>query len=276
MSVFAAKVAMLTSVPEDRLERLAGGDLSEILLLRRPDGRCTVAKGGPAVGTEAAMLRALAAAGIATPAVEGEHDGALLLEHIFNDGVFTSVAWADIGTQLRLLHDVQGEDYGWPVDYRLGTVELNNGPAPDWPRFWGERRLLPTASLLDRPWRARVDAVAARLPELLPASPPVAHLHGDLWTGNILVADGALAALIDPACYFGHNEADLAMLTLFDVPPEEFWGAYGPLDPGAEARRPVYQLFPALVHLRLFGASYAPMVERLLDAIEASAAQASE
>ena len=50
MSAFARRVAELTGVAEDRLERLAGGDLSEVLLLRRPDGRCTVAKGGPAVG----------------------------------------------------------------------------------------------------------------------------------------------------------------------------------------------------------------------------------
>jgi fructosamine-3-kinase len=54
------------------------------------------------------------------------------------------------------------------------------------------------------------------------------------------------------------------MLTLFGSPPDEFWDAYGPLEPGWEERRDVYQLFPALVHLRLFGASYAGMVERLL------------
>lgn len=83
-------------------------------------------------------------------------------------------------------------------------------------------------------------------------------------SGNILVADGGLAAFIDPACYYGHAEVDLAMLTLFDSPPRDFWAAYGPLKPGSDARRPVYQLFPALVHLRLFGASYAATVDRLL------------
>ena len=34
--------------------------------------------------------------------------------------------------------------------------------------------------------------------------------------------------------------------------------------PGWRERRAAYQLFPALVHLRLFGAGYAGMVERLL------------
>ena len=269
MSAFARRVAELTGVAEAQLERLAGGDLSEVLLLRRPDGRCTVAKGGPAVATEAAMLRALHGVGVPTPIVEGEHDGVLLLEHVENDGVFSPHAWADIGAAVRRLHDRTGRLYGWPVDYRIGTVALDNRQTGDWPAFWGEQRLVATASILDRPVRERVERLAARLDELLPASPAPAFLHGDLWSGNILVAGGRLAALIDPACYGGHNEVDLAMLALFGEPPQAFWETYGPLEPGWEERRPVYQLFPALVHLRLFGAAYAGLVERLLATIEA-------
>ena len=54
------------------------------------------------------------------------------------------------------------------------------------------------------------------------------------------------------------------MLTLFDAPPAPFWANYGELSGGWEERRAIYQLFPALVHLRLFGRSYAGMVDRLL------------
>jgi fructosamine-3-kinase len=264
MSAFAARVAALTGLAEHRLERLAGGDLSEVLLARRPDGRLSVAKGGGATGTEAAMLRSIAAAGVPTPRVEGEHDGVLLLEHVAHDGVFSPAAWGDIGAALRRLHDREGESYGWPVDYRIGTVELDNRPRQDWPGFWAEQRLIATAGVLDRPWRDRVEGLADRIADLLPPAPPASHLHGDLWSGNILVAEGRLAALIDPACYFGHAEVDLAMLTLFDSPPDSFRDAYGPPDPGWRERRDVYQLFPALIHLRLFGASYAAMVDRLL------------
>jgi fructosamine-3-kinase len=264
MTAFAQKVAALIGVPPERLERLAGGDLSEVLLFRRPDGRCTVAKGGPAVGTEAAMLRSLVGPDVPAPMVEGEHDGVLLLEYIPNDAVFSPLAWADIGKALRQLHCRTGERYGWPVDYRLGTVEMDNRQTEDWPRFWAEQRLVATARVLDRPWRERVDLLTERLRELLPQAPPASHLHGDLWSGNILVAEGKLAALIDPACYFGHGEVDLAMLTLFGEPPPEFWDSYHPLEPGWEERRIAYQLFPALVHLRLFGGTYGGMVDRLL------------
>jgi fructosamine-3-kinase len=264
VTAFARRVAALTGLAEDRLERLAGGDLSEALLVRRPDGRASVAKRDVANGAEGAMLRAIAAAGVPAPLVEGEHDGVLLLEHIANDRVFSASAWADVGTLVRRLHDRHGEQYGWPVDYQIGTVALDNREHRDWPSFWAEQRLAATAAVLDRPWRERVGAVASRAGEIVPPAPRPALLHGDLWSGNILVADGRLAALIDPACYHGDPEVDLAMLTLFDTPGPTFWKAYGPLDPGWEERRAFYQLFPALLHMRLFGDSYSGMVDRLL------------
>jgi fructosamine-3-kinase len=269
MTALAQKVAALTRVPEERLERLSGGSLSEVLLARRADGRMTVAKGGAAVPTEAQMLRAIAGAGVPAPAVEGEHENVLLLEYIPNDRVFSAAAWGDVGRALRRLHGHVEERYGWPVDYRIGTIELDNRQGRDWPAFWGTQRLAGTASMLDRPWRERVDGLVVRLRDILPAHPPGAFLHGDLWGGNILVSEGRLAALIDPACYHGDAEVDLAMLTLFDTPPDAFWDAYGALEPGWQERRHAYQLFPALLHLRVFGANYAGMVDRLLSALGA-------
>jgi fructosamine-3-kinase len=266
MTAFSERVAALAGVEEGKLERLAGGDLSEVLLVPRADGRLSVAKGGAAVSAEATMLRTLAGAGVPAPMVEGEHDGVLMLEYVANDGVFSPHAWADIGAALQILHDRTSDSFGWPTDYRIGTVELDNRQRTDWPAFWGEQRLIATASVLDRPWRERIDTLAGRLHDLLPARPVPSLLHGDLWTGNLLVRDGRLAAFIDPACYFGHAEVDLAMLSLFDTPPDEFWAAYGAPDEGWEDRRSIYQIFPAIMHLRLFGPSYASMVDRLLAA----------
>ena len=266
MTAFSRRVAELTGVAEDRLERLVAESVSEVLLIRRPNGPYSVAKQSPAAGVEAAMLRAFAGAGLPAPMVEGEHEGVLLLEHVENDGVFSARAWADAGARIRQLHDRAGSGFGWPADYAIGTVTFDNRETEDWPRFWGEQRLIATASLLDRPWRERIERLSARLGDLLPAAPPAALLHGDLWTGNILVRDGALVGLVDPACYYGDAEVDLAMLDLFSPPPDEFRDAYGALEPGWRERQPVYQLFPALAHVRLWGPGYYPMVERLLAA----------
>lgn len=256
-------------MPAERLRRLAGGDLSEVLLVPRDGADPVVAKSGSNVAAEAQMLRALAGAGVPAPGIEGEYDGVLMIAHVENDDAFTPRAWADIGRRIRGLHSHEGEDYGWPSDYGFGTVRLDNRQRGDWPGFWAEQRLIAAAGTLDRPWRERVDIVAARIGELLPDRPVPALLHGDLWTGNILVRGGALAALIDPACYHGDAEVDLAMLCLFGAPDAAFWDGYGPLAPGAAERRPVYQLFPALVHMRLFGASYAALVDRLLGQLRA-------
>jgi len=148
VTVFSQRVAELTGVAEEKLERLVGESVSEVLLVRREDS-LTVAKPSPAAGAEAAMLRALAGAGLPVPAVEGEHDGVLLLEHVDNDGVFSARAWADVGARIRRLHDRTGAAYGWPVDYAIGTVSFDNREGGDWPLFWGEQRMVATASLLE-------------------------------------------------------------------------------------------------------------------------------
>jgi fructosamine-3-kinase len=267
VTAFSQRVAELTGVAEEYLEPLVAESISEVLLVRRPGGELSVAKQSPAAAAEAAMLRAFAGAGVPAPMVQGEHETVLLLEYVENDNLFSARTWADVGAQLRKLHDRAGESFGWPVDYAIGTVRFDNRETADWPRFWGQQRLIATAALLDRPWRARIERLAARLGELLPAQPSPALLHGDLWTGNVLVRDGRVVGMIDPACYHGDAEIDLAMIDLFSTPPEEFREAYGPLEPGWRERQPIYQLFPALAHVRLWGAGYHAMVDRLLAAI---------
>lgn len=264
MSQFRHRVAELTGVAEERLERLAGGDLSEVLLVPGSDGRNLVAKSGAQIVAEAQMLRALAVAGVSVPAVEAEYGDVLLLEHVPNDEAFSPRAWGDVGRQIRAMHANCGGQYGWDSDHSFGSVRIDNQQTRDWPGFWGEQRLRAPATLLDLPWRKRIDTLVERVGEVLPATPPAALLHGDLWSGNILVKQGRLAALIDPACYHGDAEVDLAMLCLFGAPDEAFWEAYGPLAPGWEGRRAIYQLFPAIVHVRLFGETYAGLLDRLL------------
>lgn len=244
------------------MERLAGGDLSTVMLVHRPGAPAVVAK--VAVGSEAAMLRAIGERNVPIPTIEVERDGILLLGHVANDGRFDARAWHDIGLHLAKLHAPGHEAYGWYQDHRFGPLPIDNRTASDWPTFWGQRRLLKVSRELDRRWWKRVELLVARLADLVPTAPAAALLHGDLWSGNLLVRKSRLAAMIDPACYHGHAEVDLAMLTLFDAPGPGFWESYGPLEPGWRERRDCYQLFPALVHLRLFGDGYAAMVDRLL------------
>lgn len=218
---------------------------------------------GALVGTEARMLTAMQAKGAAVPRVIWAGDDLLCLEWL-EETRPTPEGWHALGGTLSRLHATQTPRYGWDADYAFGKVRIDNTPGDSWPAFWADRRLMPFVPDLPAPLARRIEALATRLPEHLPKAPAPALLHGDLWTGNALFS-GDRAYLIDPACYHGHCEVDLAMLELFGRPDAAFWTGYGACDPGRETRRPVYQLWPALVHLSLFGAGYRGLVEGLLD-----------
>ena len=78
-----------------------------------------------------------------------------------------------------------------------------------------------------------------------------------------------IAGFIDPAIHWAHPEIELAFGTLFGPMGDAFFRRYteiAPLAPGFfEARRDLYNLYPLLVHVQLFGGGYAGSVARTLD-----------
>ena len=243
-------------------QHLAGGDLGGATRLDLADGRRLVAKTGATVEREGKMLRAIAATGAAAPHVHHCEGDLLVMHWIEADG---RAGWSSLAEALSSLHAPQDEPYGWPENYALGSVKVENARSSDWPQFWAERRILCHAPHLPADLAKRLETLAARLPDLLPAKPPAALLHGDLWRGNILFHQGRLAALIDPASHYGDREVDLAMTLVFNYPPAGFFEACAP-NPGWRDRVPVYQLWPLLLHLRLFGSAYRSRTESLLAA----------
>lgn len=258
-----AEVETVFGAAVERETRCHGGDLSEVLRAELADGRLIAVKRGERVATEARMLRAMRRGGAPVPEVLHQ-DGWLLCLEWLAETAPSPAGWRALGIGLRLLHDSSDTNYGWPEDYAFGTLGIPNSPIDDWPSFWAERRLLPFCPALPPDLARRVEALTRRLPDLLPARPAPALLHGDLWTGNALFW-GERAFMIDPACYHGHAEVDLAMLELFGGPDAAFWQGYGDPEPDRADRVAIYQLWPALVHLHLFGASYRGMVASRLD-----------
>lgn len=118
-------------------------------------------------------------------------------------------------------------------------------------------------------WTSHFDRMMHRLDGLLPKRPEPSILHGDLWSGNFLVTKTGRAALIDPAVYYGHREADLAMTELFGGYDDAFYAAYRSawaVEAGYADRREVYNLYHLINHLNHFGAGYAGSVDRILKA----------
>ena len=263
-----------------RMRRVGGGSINNGARLETPSGPFFLKWNADAehrfFQVEAEGLEALAATEtVRTPAVVAcSGDDApvpwLLLEWIA-PGRASDASWVRLGRELAALHREAADDagrWGWHSDNVIGSLPQPNGWADDWADFWARRRIRPLArELLTRgaisPRQlGQIEPAADRAGRLLgPASlaDGPSLLHGDLWSGNVLFARGGRPVLIDPAVYIGHREVDLAMCRLFGGFPPLFYDAYTdawPLNPGHEARLPLYQLYPLLVHARLFGGGY--------------------
>jgi len=245
------------------VQPLGGGSLSALVRIVLEDGREAIVKTGPAPQSEARMLKALQQAGVPAPEVYAANGEALVIAVLASEGGVGTV-WSDLGRVLHTLHQSHGTRYGWEEDYAFGPVAITNRWSDDWPLFWAEHRLLCHLRSVGTSLARRLELLCSDLYNRLPAAPVPSLLHGDLWGGNVLVKGERVSGLIDPACYFGHGEVDIAMLEMFDHPGAAFFSAYGELESGHKERLAIYRLWPALVHLRLFGSGYRPLVERLL------------
>lgn len=178
-----------------------------------------------------------------------------------------------LGQGLAALHRFGAPGYGLSRDNFIGSLPQRNRSHPTWAEFYWSERLEPqlaravASGLASARLRSGLARLAERLPDLVGPREPPARLHGDLWGGNLHVDEQGAPCLIDPAAYGGHREVDLAMMRLFGGFGERVFEAYDaayPLAPGHEERAPLYQLYPLLVHVNLFGGGYVASVERSL------------
>lgn len=258
--------------------RVGGGCIHDARCLDLADGRRVFVKSGQ--GKAARLLDAedkglrLIAPHIRTPGIVGAGstaDGSRWLALEWLDlRPMSPQSWEDLGRQLAALHAVTAATHGLDHDNFIGATPQDNRPLGSWREFYLERRLRPQLELAAKqhPNLSETGILRAAGALLENHRPAPALLHGDLWSGNTAALAGGHAVVFDPAPGFGDPETDLAMLELFGGPlTDDFLRAYGPLAPGRETRRPLYDLCHALNHLNLFGSGYLGMVKRCLAAI---------
>jgi len=157
----------------------------------------------------------------------------------------------------------------------LGGTRQCNEPCADYAAFFVEHRLRPQleraclkfqyrygttneANTAHRRLYERVIQRAAEALEPVRLCPP-SLLHGDLWTGNTGATTAREPILVDPACWHGHAEFDLAISRLFGRFDDRFYEAYhevNPRAPGFEERQQVYVLYHMLNQANLHGAGF--------------------
>ena len=247
--------------------RVGGGSINEAYDVELADGRRafvkTRADARPGeFPAEAAGLAWLAEPGVVrVPEVLSVDDTHLALEWI-EAGTLGAAGEEELGRGLARLHAAGAPE--WPTP----SSGSGRSSSTSRPRTTG-RRSTPSASsgrcsAHGAVARDPVDRVCDRMAEFAGPAEPLARLHGDLWSGNILADPQGRPWLIDPAAYGGHREVDLAMLRLFGGPSRRVLAAYeevAPLADGHEDRVALWQLFPLLIHAVLFGGGYGRSAE---------------
>lgn len=280
----AEAIAIHLSSPIRRVSSVGGGCIANATRIDTDEGAFFLKYGAGEVArtfpAEAAGLRALRAAGsplIIPAVVAAEEDAAGHLGFLLMEWIETGAAgqdfWETFGRGLAALHRHTAGRYGFDQDNFIGRLPQRNGWAATWPAFFRHHRLEPQVQMArergrwQSAWNRALESLYRRLDDLLPAQPPPSILHGDLWSGNFLVTLAGPAALIDPAAYYGHREADLAMTELFGGFSASLYGAYReawPLAPGYDTRREIYNLYHLINHLNHFGGGYAGSVASIL------------
>ncbi|MDP6574160.1 MAG: fructosamine kinase family protein [Rhodospirillales bacterium] len=271
-------VAKVTGKRPERFQPLGGGCIGDVYRVELEGGGTVVAKlgdGGSGLGLEGFMLRYLADhSTLPVPRVLHAEDRLLIMSWIEGGDGVDAGAQAHAAELLAALHGVTAKRFGFERHTLIGGLDQPNPWSERWIPFFRDQRLLymggqaQAAGRLPKRLMGRLEALAGRLERWLEEPEHPSLVHGDVWTGNVLCRRGRVAGFVDPAIYYAHPEIELAFSTMFGTFSETFFARYGeirPLRPGFfEERLDLYNLYPLLVHVRLFGGSYAASVERTL------------
>jgi fructosamine-3-kinase len=272
--------ALSHSVKVSDYSSIGGGCIHRAMKVETGDGsffiKSNQANDADMFGKEFLGLKVLQEASelyIPDPLGFGTHDHtAYLITEFIESGPRKSDFWVKFGTGLANLHRHQADRYGFDHDNYIGRLPQKNSYYKRWIDFFIEMRLEVQLKMavdlhrVDATFSKRFRDFLTFLPDLLPEEPP-SLLHGDLWSGNFMTGPDGYAVIIDPAVYYGHREIELSFTRMFGGFDRSFYEYYHneyPLTPGFDKRVDIYNLYPYLVHVNLFGNSYLEGVERVI------------
>ena len=278
MAVDEKWLAKLPIEPVNAIQPVSGGDINDSYSLRT-DNHHYFMKVQPARGKkffdhEVEGLKLLGQVAN-TPTVVAS-------DEINGDGYLIQ-DWGDIGegSQYELgkmvakVHQQHRSQFGLDHDFTVGKLPKVNTWQSDWITFYLNQRLKPLVELAKKnnrwnDWRqTHFESLCDQFKQYY-ATHKVqpSLLHGDLWAGNFMFEASGKPMLIDPDVFYGDRELDIAMTTIFGGFYKDFYDGYNavyPLTAGLDERISWYQLNYLLAHLNLFGETYGPMVDRILD-----------
>ncbi len=269
------------------LRFFAAGNNTSLFLVDLKEGQRLVAKlangdskQSPKLDLEAWMLDYLAAnSRLPVPEVIWAESDLLVMNYLATSGVIDREAEIVAAELLAKLHNIKAGRYGLERDTLIGPLHQPNNFSDNWLEFFRDKRLLYMAKAafeeqrIDGKLLAHIEKLAGKLDRYIdnPAQPSL--LHGDIWSGNVMATPGKITGFIDPAIYYGDPEIELAFATMFGTFGKNFFSAYNEISPIRdgffEIRKDIYNLYPLLVHARLFGRAYAESVQKTVHRLAA-------
>ena len=259
--------------------RLSGGSVAEVYEVELADGANVAVKLDREMKSglliEGSMLKYLARnSSLPVPKVLYNDKQLLIMELASGKSYYSQNAQRHAAELLAELHEIRAPICGFDYDTLIGGLHQPNTWSSSWLTFFREQRLLFMGKealqhgRLSQSIYSRLETFAAKLDDYLEEPSAPSLLHGDAWSGNILSDGDRITAFLDPAIYYGHAEIELAFTTLFGTFSSSFLERYReirPLRPGfMKVRRDIYNLYPLLVHVRLFGGGYKDQVDHIL------------
>jgi len=180
-----------------------------------------------------------------------------------------------LGRKLAEMHKagISDKGFGFMVDNTIGSTPQVNSWTSDWVTFYSEHRLgyqlrLAQQRYMDNDIYDKGQRLLQKLPQLFKDTEiKPCLLHGDLWSGNISSDMNNEPVILDPACYYGHNEAEFGMSWCAGF-GSSFYNSYFevlPKQSGFDERKNLYLLYHYLNHYNMFGSSYRSSCISILD-----------
>lgn len=260
---------------------LSGGDINQVFKLETNEGNFCIkinhTESYPAIFEKEALgLDLLRKSDFTIPKVfltdKFENYSFLLLEFIESNKSKDDF-WEKFGEQLARMHQISNTHFGLNHSNYIGSLKQENTPHTNWTYFYISQRIMPQIKIAVDSYKLpnsiiqKTDTLYNHIENHFHNEAPTL-LHGDLWSGNYMVDSSGLPALIDPAVYYGNREMDIAMTLLFGGFNQKMYDAYQevfPLQNDWKERMEIWQLYPLLVHVNLFGGSYIKRLESILE-----------
>jgi fructosamine-3-kinase len=273
------EIELAIGLSVSKIMPLHGGDVGQVYLIYTENGPKFVAKVDngpePCLDIEGFMLDYLLEnSKLPVPHRQYSTPQLLIMSYISGESTFSPEAEEHAAELLAELHGLTAPAFGLEKPTLIGGLHQPNNWSDSWISFFAEQRLIYMAGQgvsdgrLPVETAQRVEKLAGRLEKWLEEPSQPALIHGDVWTTNVLAAGDQITCFLDPAIYYASPEVELAFITLFNTFGEPFFSRYQelrPISPGFfTERRDIYNLYPLLVHVRLFGGGYVARVNAIL------------